>query len=130
MGNILDEMIYSGFKLFAALLLVILNGLFVAAEFAFVKIRASKVESMVREGRTSADLIKEAKMRHSLPSKRRSGRTQMGKLLLNARQSESVWVVVLGQLILFCENSHGFQRPLISSKFKLKREETQVPKGG
>ncbi len=44
----------------AALLLVVLNGLFVAAEFAFVKIRASRVETMVQEGKAAAGLIKEA----------------------------------------------------------------------
>ena len=50
----------SGLQLFAALLLVALNGLFVAAEFAFVKIRTSKVEEMVREGKASAGIVKEA----------------------------------------------------------------------
>jgi len=56
----LEEIVSSGLKLFAALLLVVLNGLFVAAEFAFVKIRSTKVESMVQEGQVSAGLIKEA----------------------------------------------------------------------
>jgi CBS domain containing-hemolysin-like protein len=46
--------------LLTALLLVALNGLFVAAEFAFVSIRASRVESMVQEGKMSAGLVKEA----------------------------------------------------------------------
>ena len=50
----------SGLQLFAALLLVALNGLFVAAEFAFVKIRTSKVEEMVQEGKASAGIVKEA----------------------------------------------------------------------
>jgi CBS domain containing-hemolysin-like protein len=40
--------------------LVLLNGLFVAAEFAFVKIRATQVERLVREGRASARLVREA----------------------------------------------------------------------
>ena len=57
---LLEEIVSSGLKLFAALLLVVLNGLFVAAEFAFVKIRSTKVESMVQEGQVSAGLIKEA----------------------------------------------------------------------
>jgi CBS domain containing-hemolysin-like protein len=57
---LLEEIVSSGLKLFAALLLVVLNGLFVAAEFAFVKIRSTKVESMVREGQVSAGLVKEA----------------------------------------------------------------------
>ena len=46
--------------LLAALFLVALNGLFVAAEFAFVSVRASRVESMVQEGKMSAGLVKEA----------------------------------------------------------------------
>jgi CBS domain containing-hemolysin-like protein len=37
-----------------------LNGLFVAAEFSLVKIRATQVARMVEEGRTSAGLVKEA----------------------------------------------------------------------
>jgi len=43
-----------------ALFLVGLNGLFVAAEFAFVKIRATQVERLEREGRASARLVREA----------------------------------------------------------------------
>jgi magnesium and cobalt exporter, CNNM family len=37
-----------------------LNGLFVAAEFSFVKIRATQVDRLVEEGRPSAGLVKEA----------------------------------------------------------------------
>jgi CBS domain containing-hemolysin-like protein len=37
-----------------------LNGLFVAAEFSLVKIRATQVDRLVEEGRTSAGLVKEA----------------------------------------------------------------------
>ena len=43
-----------------ALFLVALNGLFVAAEFALVKIRATQVDRLVREGKTSAGLVEEA----------------------------------------------------------------------
>ncbi len=50
----------SGLMLLAALFLVVLNGLFVAAEFAFVRIRSSRVEAMVQEGKVSAGLVKEA----------------------------------------------------------------------
>src|SRR5215204_6110119 len=57
---LLEEIVSSGLKLFAALFLVVLNGLFVAAEFAFVKLRSTKVASMVQEGQVSAGLIKEA----------------------------------------------------------------------
>jgi CBS domain containing-hemolysin-like protein len=47
------------FQLLLALFLVALNGLFVAAEFAFVKIRATQVERLVQEGRASARLVKD-----------------------------------------------------------------------
>jgi CBS domain containing-hemolysin-like protein len=56
----LGELVLSGLMLLAALFLVVLNGLFVAAEFAFVRIRSSRVEAMVREGKVSAGLVKEA----------------------------------------------------------------------
>src|ERR687889_1563375 len=46
-----------------ALFLVTLNGLFVAAEFAFVKLRATQVERLVREGRATAGLVKDATRR-------------------------------------------------------------------
>src|SRR3712207_7606723 len=46
-----------------ALVLVALNGLFVAAEFAFVKIRATQVDRLVREGKSSAGLVEEATRR-------------------------------------------------------------------
>jgi CBS domain containing-hemolysin-like protein len=50
----------SGFQLLLALFLVFLNGLFVAAEFAFVKIRTTQVERLVQEGKSSAGLVREA----------------------------------------------------------------------
>jgi CBS domain containing-hemolysin-like protein len=40
--------------------LVVLNGLFVAAEFAFVKIRSTQVERLQQEGRAAAGLVKKA----------------------------------------------------------------------
>ena len=43
-----------------ALFLVALNGLFVAAEFGLVKIRSTQVDGLVREGRRSSGLLKEA----------------------------------------------------------------------
>ena len=49
-----------GLMLVFALFLVALNGLFVAAEFAFVKIRATQVDRLVREGKTSAGLVEVA----------------------------------------------------------------------
>lgn len=41
---------YTGLMLFVALLLVILNGLFVAAEFSFVKVRKTRIELLAVEG--------------------------------------------------------------------------------
>jgi CBS domain containing-hemolysin-like protein len=46
-----------------ALFLVALNGLFVAAEFGFVKIRATQVERLVQEGRATAGLVRDATRR-------------------------------------------------------------------
>ncbi|MEJ7840686.1 MAG: hemolysin family protein [Rubrobacter sp.] len=47
----------------AALLLVALNGLFVAAEFAFVRIRATQVDKLVEEGKPSAGMVKIAQQK-------------------------------------------------------------------
>ena len=44
-------------------MLVALNGLFVAAEFAFVRIRATQVDQLVEEGRPSARLVRVAQQR-------------------------------------------------------------------
>src|ERR671915_775603 len=46
-----------------ALFLVALNGLFVAAEFGLVKIRATQVDRLVQEGRATAHLVKDATRR-------------------------------------------------------------------
>ena len=59
-GGLLGSVIFSGLGILGALLLVALNGVFVAAEFAFVKIRAAQVERMVQEGRASARLVRGA----------------------------------------------------------------------
>lgn len=53
-------MIIPALRILAALFLVCLNGLFVAAEFSFVKIRATQVDKLVEEGRTSSGLVKAA----------------------------------------------------------------------
>ncbi len=47
----------SAAQLLAALFLVVLNGFFVAAEFAFVRIRGTAVEQLVAEGRTGAGAL-------------------------------------------------------------------------
>ena len=50
-------LIYSILKIFVALLLVVLNGLFVAAEFAFVKVRPTRIAQLVSEGNSKALLV-------------------------------------------------------------------------
>src|SRR5215217_160297 len=44
----------SGFSIFATLFLVLLNGFFVAAEFAMVKVRASQIELRAKTGNSIA----------------------------------------------------------------------------
>ncbi len=56
----MDGVVLSGLGLFAALFFVALNGLFVSAEFSFVKIRAGQVERLVQEGKASAKLVQTA----------------------------------------------------------------------
>jgi len=48
----------TGLYLLAALFLVLLNGLFVLAEFAIVKLRPTRVSELVKEGRASAGLVR------------------------------------------------------------------------
>ncbi|WP_224449196.1 hemolysin family protein [Haloprofundus salilacus] len=47
-------------RILLALFLVVLNGFFVAAEFAFVKIRSTQVEALAEGGGRSAKIVKEA----------------------------------------------------------------------
>ncbi len=56
----MEGVIFSGLGILGALLLVALNGVFVAAEFAFVKIRSAQVKRMVDEGRASARIVQSA----------------------------------------------------------------------
>ena len=44
----------------AALFLVVMNGLFVAAEFSLVKIRSTQVDRLEREGRAAAGMVRAA----------------------------------------------------------------------
>ena len=53
----------SALKISAALFLVALNGLFVAAEFAFVRIRATQVDRMVQDGGAGAGLVRIARQK-------------------------------------------------------------------
>ncbi len=46
-------------RLALALFLVVLNGFFVAAEFAFVRVRATSVEQLVEEGRAGAGALQD-----------------------------------------------------------------------
>lgn len=46
-------------RLIVALFLVVLNGFFVAAEFAFVRVRATSVEQLVEDGRAGAGALQD-----------------------------------------------------------------------
>ncbi|WP_119070929.1 hemolysin family protein [Rubrobacter indicoceani] len=59
-GVELEAIVLPALRIIAALALVALNGLFVAAEFAFVRIRETQVDRLVREGKTSSGLVKTA----------------------------------------------------------------------
>ncbi|WP_254523943.1 hemolysin family protein [Natrinema caseinilyticum] len=54
------DLAFSVGRLLFAFFLVFLNGFFVAAEFAYVRIRSTQIESLVEEGRSSAKLVQEA----------------------------------------------------------------------
>ncbi|MDP8940153.1 MAG: CNNM domain-containing protein, partial [Actinomycetota bacterium] len=56
----MSSLFLDSFQLIIALFLVVLNGMFVASEFAFVKIRATQVNRLVEEGRASSGIVKEA----------------------------------------------------------------------
>jgi CBS domain containing-hemolysin-like protein len=53
------DIVFSAARLALALVLVILNGFFVASEFAFVRIRATSVEQLVEEGRPGSRTLQE-----------------------------------------------------------------------
>lgn len=54
------DLVFSAARIGLALFLVALNGFFVAAEFAFVRLRSASVETLIREGRRTAPVVKEA----------------------------------------------------------------------
>ncbi|WP_254764468.1 hemolysin family protein [Natrinema marinum] len=54
------DLVFSVGRLLFALFLVFLNGFFVAAEFAYVRIRSTQIETLVEEGKSSAKLVQEA----------------------------------------------------------------------
>ena len=47
-----------GFQIFLTFFLVVLNGFFVAAEFAIVKVRASQIEIKAKSGNRVANIAK------------------------------------------------------------------------
>jgi CBS domain containing-hemolysin-like protein len=53
-GNVLTDPLPSLFHLALMVVLVLLNGCFVSAEFAIVKIKSSRIDELVQEGRKSA----------------------------------------------------------------------------
>lgn len=59
-GVVLEGVVLPSVRILAALLLVALNALFVAAEFAFVKIRATQVDRLVEEGKPAANMVQTA----------------------------------------------------------------------
>ena len=54
----LDTVILIGLKMLAVLALVLLNGFFVATEFALVRIRETQLEALVQKGQRRADLAR------------------------------------------------------------------------
>ncbi|RRJ31836.1 hemolysin family protein [Halocatena pleomorpha] len=54
------DIIVSVTRLVGALILVFMNGFFVAAEFAYVRVRSSAVKQLVDEGRTGSATLQEA----------------------------------------------------------------------
>ncbi|MEN6384186.1 MAG: CNNM domain-containing protein, partial [Phycisphaerales bacterium] len=53
------NVLFSTGKILLAFLLVLLNGLFVAAEFSFVKVRPTRISQLVSEGNRKAALVQE-----------------------------------------------------------------------
>ena len=50
----MDDITMNIIKLVLVVLLVLMNGFFVAAEFAVVKIRGSRLETLINEGNSRA----------------------------------------------------------------------------
>jgi len=53
----LEEPVFSSLSLFTALVLIILNGFFVAAEFALVRVRESRIVQLEQEGSNRAGVV-------------------------------------------------------------------------
>ena len=56
----MEESAVSWLSLFAALVLVALNGFFVAAEFALVRVRETRLAQLEQEGSTRAGVVRNA----------------------------------------------------------------------
>ncbi|WP_306060158.1 hemolysin family protein [Natronococcus wangiae] len=54
------DIAFSAARLLLAFFLVFLNGFFVAAEFSFVRVRSTSVETLAEEGRSGAGILQEA----------------------------------------------------------------------
>lgn len=54
--NVIDDPLVSIVKLFFAVFLVLINGFFVLAEFSLVKIRKTRLEELIHQGDTRAEL--------------------------------------------------------------------------
>lgn len=55
----MSDLLISLGRLLFAFFLVFMNGVFVAAEFAFVRVRSTRIETLVEEGHSSAELVQE-----------------------------------------------------------------------
>ncbi|MDQ3912486.1 MAG: hemolysin family protein [Actinomycetota bacterium] len=56
----MGEQIFSPFNLFAAFVLIALNGFFVAAEFALVRVRETRIAQLEQEGSARAGTVRDA----------------------------------------------------------------------
>ncbi len=93
-----DATISVGWKIMAVLFLVLLNGFFVAAEFALVKVRDTQLESLVLKGQRRAKMAR--KILHNLDAALSS--TQLGITLASLGLGwigEPVFVVLLKPII-------------------------------
>jgi hypothetical protein len=57
----------TGFQLLAVIVLVLLNGFFVATEFSLVSVRRTRIDQLVAEGNTSAVTVQRA-LNHLQPA--------------------------------------------------------------
>jgi Hemolysins and related proteins containing CBS domains len=94
------ELIAVGWKIVAVIFLVLLNGFFVAAEFALVKVRDTQLESLVVKGHRRAKVTR--KILHNLDAALSS--TQLGITLASLALGwigEPVFIVLLEPVISF-----------------------------